>query len=92
MLDLEKLAKEGLKFKDGKILDRFGCTVLDWDGSLISFGWGEPKTEYKFTNYSYSEYSIEKETQYNEWYLKRGSYKVCELRHLGGTNWETIWP
>ncbi len=92
MVDLETLAKEGLKFKDRKILDRFGCTVFDWDGGLIPFGWGNPKTEYKFTNYNYREYSIEKATQYDEWYLKKGAYTVCELRHLGGENWETIWP
>lgn len=92
MLDLEKVAKEGLKFKDGKIYDRFGCSVLEWDASLNSFGWGNPKTEYRFTNYNYREYSIEKSTQYNDWYLKKGANTICELRHLGGENWETVWP
>lgn len=92
MVDLEKLAKEGLKFKDGKILDRCGCTVYEWDGRLFEFGWGNPKTEYKFTNYNYREYSIVKATHYDEWYLKKGTNTVCVLRHLGGENWETIWP
>lgn len=90
MLDLELVAKEGVKFLNGKIYDRFGCSVLDYDGGLIEFGWGKPKTEYKFTSYNYRDYSIEKATQYEEWYLKKGAYIVCELRHLGGENWETI--
>lgn len=90
MLDLEKIVKEGAKFKDGKIYDRFGCSVLEYDARVFEFGWGIPRTCYKFSNYSLSDYSIEKATQYEEWYLKKGSCTICTLKRLGGENWETL--
>lgn len=84
MVDLEKLALDGFKLLNGRIYDRYGASVLEYDASVR-----EGRGEYHFTNYSYSAYSIVKSVHYNEWYLKKGYSEVCRLRHLGGENWET---
>lgn len=94
MIDFEKLANEGFKLLNGQIYNRYGTIVLEYNANVTQFGWGTPCTEYRFTNYDYSSYSIERSTQYHdEWYLKKDGYRnICRLRYLGGENWETYYP
>lgn len=92
MIDLEKAARQGFKIKDGRIYDKYGSSVLEYDASVREFGWGSPCREYHFTNYELNAYTIERSVQYDEWYLKKNGYtEVCRLRHLGGTSWETYY-
>ena len=84
MVDLEKMSLDGFKLLNGRIYDRYGASVLEYDASVR-----KECGEYHFTNYSYSAYSIVKSVHYDEWYLKKGYLEVCRLRYLGGENWET---
>ena len=92
MIDFDKLAKEGFKLLNGRIYDKWGSSVLEYDAELREFGWTTPCAEYHFTNYALSAYSIVKSTQYDEWYLMKNGYtEVCRLRYLGGKDWETYY-
>lgn len=92
MVNFEKLAMDGFKLLNGRIYDRYGASVLEYDAGVREFGWGTPCSEYRFTNYDYNSYSIVKSVQYDEWYLKKNGYtEICRLRHLGGENWETYY-
>lgn len=92
MLDLDYLAKAGFKLLNGKIYDKYGSSVLEYNADIRAFGWGSPCNEYHFINYELSSYSIVKSPHYDEWYLKKNGYtEVCRLRHLGGENFETYY-
>ena len=87
-INMEKLAREGFKIVDGVLCDRFGGIV----GAVVrvtSVGWGSPCTEYRFDEYSLRDYTIKKETQYDNWYLAKGYSKICDLYYYGGKNWST---
>ncbi len=87
MIDIEKYARDGFKLVNGEICSLYGST-LEYGVRVYSFGWGSPCTEYRFSNYDLHAYSIVK--QYDGWYLMKDGYtKICQLRHLGGENWET---
>lgn len=92
MIDFEKLARQGFKLQNGRIYDKYSASVLFYDAEVYEFGWSSPCTEYHFTNYELSSYTIVKSVHYDEWYLKKNGYTdVCRLRHLGGRNWETYY-
>ena len=90
MVNMNELVRSGFKIVDGKLCDLYGSPI----GGTIrveEFGWGNPGTVYRFTDYELHDYSIEKSVHYDEWYLiKDGYQKVCRLSHLGGKNWRTL--
>lgn len=90
MIDLERAARDGFKLLNGEIRDKYNSVTLEYDARVQPFGWGSPCTEYRFTNYALSAYSIVKSTQWDEWYLMKDGYtRICTLRYLGGECWET---
>ena len=86
-IDMEKLARDGFKIVDGLLCDRWGGTI--GPVRVNSFGWSSPCTEYHFDEYSVRDYTIKKETQYDNWYLAKGYSKICDLYYYGGKNWST---
>lgn len=88
MFDMDELVKKGFKIKDGILYDRYGSCIDGGPVKVREFGWGAPGTQYHFDHCRLSNFSIEKEVHYDEWYLKNQYQKICRLRYLGGLNWE----
>lgn len=89
--DLSALAKEGFKIIDGKLYNKYGNSISYNDFKLLEFGWGNPCTIYRFSDFDYSEYTIEKATHYDVWYLKKNGYiEVCKMRKIGPKDFETV--
>ncbi len=90
MIDTYALMRDGFTVKDGRLCNRNG----DFLNIFVTEGqaWGGDPF-YIFSDYQLSDYKIERVKEFfagEHWYLMRGYEKLCELRHLGGINFETI--
>lgn len=86
MVDFYALISDGFCIKNGELCDKYGSRLYV---KIREPQWSSGN-KYVFDDYSLNDYSIEKGSWGDTWYLKRGYQEVCKLEHLGGLNFRTF--